>query len=233
MKPYMTPIRTALILAAAATIGTAASGSFAADATDPHAMQHEMAMPEAMPPMAGATADPHAHHHHMMMMTDTKRSMVDYKIPALHLIREDGKRIFLPDELNDGRIVVLNFIYTSCTAICPVTSKIFSQLQSKLGDKESRVHLVSISIDPEHDTPTVLREYAQKYEAGQEWQFYTGTLQDSIAAQQAFGVYRGDKMNHMPVTLLHTAPGAGWVRIDGFATADDLLHELGEKLASK
>jgi protein SCO1/2 len=205
------------------------SGTFAADVPDPHAHHHMML--EAMQSGPADASDPHAHHH--MVMPETTRSTADYKIPALSLVREDGESVSLPNELNDGRAVVLNFIFTTCTAICPVTSQIFSQLQGKLGNEQSRVHLVSISIDPEHDTPAVLKDYARKFGAGAGWDFYTGTVEDSIATQQAFGVYRGDKMNHTPVTLLRTAPGKPWVRIDGFATADQLLHEFGERLAAK
>jgi protein SCO1/2 len=182
--------------------------------------------------------DPHAHHHHMMKQGDnmaegTTRTTAEYKLPQFSLIRADGKTVSLPDELNDGRAVVLNFIFTTCTAICPITSQIFSQLQSKLGNYQDKVHLVSISIDPQNDTPAVLREYAKKFEAGKSWEFYTGTVDASIAAQRAFNVYRGDKMNHMPVTLLRAAPGKPWVRISGFATAEDLLREFKEIVAFK
>ena len=53
----------------------------------------------------------------------------------------------------------------------------------------------------------------------------------SVEAQRAFNVYRGDKMSHTPVTLLRAAPGQSWVRLDGFATAEDLYAEL-QKLQS-
>jgi len=178
-------------------------------------------------------ADPHAQHHRMMMLEGTTRSTADYTPPPVSLLRQDGTLVSLPDELNDGRAVVLNFIFTTCTAICPVTSKVFSQLQSKLGSYRNKVHLVSISIDPEHDTPEVLREYAKKFGAGEGWQFYTGTQAASIAAQRAFNVYRGDKMDHAPVTLLRLSPDKPWIRIDGFATADDLLHEFDAMVAAK
>jgi protein SCO1/2 len=92
---------------------------------------------------------------------------------------------------------------------------------------------VSISIDPEFDTPARLREYARKFGAGPEWQHYGGTLAASREVQRAFGAYRGDKMNHAPVTLVRTAPGKEWVRIDGFASADQLLAELPGVHASR
>jgi protein SCO1 len=154
------------------------------------------------------------------------RTIVNYAVPTISLVRDDGRQVALRDEIDDGRPVVLNFIYTSCSGICPLASHVFSELQRQLGAERDRVHLVSISVDPEEDTPSRLREYAQRYSAGPSWQHYTGTTGASIAAQRAFNVYRGDKMGHTPVTLLRPAPGAPWVRFDGFATADMLLKEL-------
>jgi protein SCO1/2 len=82
--------------------------------------------------------------------------------------------------------------------------------------------MISVSIDPEEDTPPRLREYAKKFSAGPQWQHYTGTVAASVAMQKAFNAYRGDKMNHDPLTLMRAAPGKPWVRVDGFASAADL-----------
>ncbi len=92
---------------------------------------------------------------------------------------------------------------------------------------------MSISIDPEQDTPERLRDYARTFHAGPAWQHYTGTLAASQTAQRAFDVYRGNKMNHAPAMLVRSAPGAAWVRIEGFATADQLLAELPALHASR
>ncbi len=162
------------------------------------------------------------------------RSTVEYTIPPVTLVRSDGKSISLPDELNDGRPVVMNFVFTTCTTICPLLSQTFERLQSKLGAERNKVHIVSISIDPEEDTPERLTEYAKRYNAGPEWQHYTGTVQAVVATERAFNVYRGDKMGHTPVTLLRPAPGKPWVRFDGFVTPDDLVREIkGEAFAAK
>jgi len=175
-------------------------------------------------------ADAHAHHQHAA--PETTRSLVAYTIPAVNLVRDDGAPVDLNRELDDGRPVVLNFIYTTCTSVCPLTSQTFADLQNKLGAARDRVHLVSISIDPEQDTPARLRAYAEKFGAGPQWQHYTGTSAASLAAQRAFNAYRGSKMNHAPVTLVRTAPGNRWIRIDGFATADQLLGELRAAVAA-
>ena len=91
---------------------------------------------------------------------------------------------------------------------------------------------MSISIDPEQDTPARLRAYAKKFDAGPKWQFYTGTPQASYAAQRSFAVYYGDKMSHTPVTLMRMAPGRPWTRIEGFVTAEQLLRNYHDLLAA-
>ena len=184
----------------------------------------------APPADAHDASDPHAHHH---VQPGTVRSIVDYTVPPVSLLREDGKTVRMADELNDGRPVFLNFIYTTCTSVCPLTSQAFSELQTKLGAARNTVHLVSISIDPEQDRPARLREYAKQFGAGPAWQHYTGTVAASVAAQQAFGVYRGDKMSHAPVTLVRMTPTSRWVRIEGFATSDQLLSELRGVVAAR
>ena len=168
----------------------------------------------------------HAHHRLDAAQSTVSRLTGNYEIPAIELVRDDGARVSLPQELNDGRPVVLAFVYTSCTTVCPLTSHTLSELQNRLGGARDRVHLVSISIDPEQDTPQRLREYAQRFHAGPEWNHYTGTLAASAAAQRAFGVYRGNKMDHVPATLVRASPGAQWVRLEGFATVEQLVAEL-------
>ena len=168
------------------------------------------------------------HAHHQGISAATRRSVASYTIPDVRLIRQDGTAVKLVAELDDGRPVVLTFIYTSCTSVCPLISHTLTQLQSKLGVTAARIHLVSISIDPEQDDPARLREYAKSFGAGPEWQHYTGTVAASQTVQRAFDVYRGNKMEHVPATLIRLAPGSQWTRIEGFATADQLLAELSD-----
>lgn len=189
------------------------------------------------PAAAGSASDPHAHCHPAtapaVSLKRASRSTESVTLPKVSLVRDDGKTVSLPAELDDGRPVVLDFIFTTCTSICPVMSQIFSGLQEKLGDQRSRVHMVSISIDPEQDTPARLAEYARKFHAGPQWRHYTGTVEASVAVQKAFGAYRGDKMDHTPVTFIRAAPGRPWIRIDGFASSTELAAELREQVASR
>ena len=156
-------------------------------------------------------------------------STVNYTVPDVRMVTESGKNVSLRQELDDGRPVMVNFIFTTCASTCPLSSETFAILQ----DQRLSAHLVSISIDPEQDTPARLREYAKSFSAGPSWQHYTGTLEASQTAQRAFGVYRGDKMGHTPVTLVRAAPGKVWRRIDGFVTPEDLMREYKAALKTQ
>ncbi len=183
---------------------------------------------------AGEPADPHAQHMHPMPPKAAfVRSTATYKLPAVTVVRADGAKVPFQKDIDDGKPVILNFIYTTCTAICPVMTQTFAEVQNRLGPDRDKLRMVSVSIDPEQDTPARMREYAKRYSAGSQWQFYTGTVEASVAVQKAFDAYRGDKMNHLPVTFVRLAPGKPWVRLDGFATPDDIVKEYRSLAAAK
>lgn len=165
------------------------------------------------------------HEHHHQPQSDVNRSTASYMLPEVRLVRDDGAQVSLSAEFNDGKPVFLAFIYTTCTTVCPLTSQTLASLQEGLGRDSGKVHLASVSIDPEEDTPTRLRAYAQRFGAGPEWRHYTGTAAASVAVQRAFDAYGGDKMNHNPAIFIRPAPGQPWIRLDGFASGQDLLRE--------
>lgn len=189
---------------------------------------HELAAAEHAMPMD------HAHHAAMAAAAGSesyKRSLRAYTaIPDVVLTDAEAQPVRLRELLTADDPVMLNFIFTTCTTICPVMTKVFADVRTRLGDEAKNLRLVSISIDPENDTPAQLKAYAHKFEAGARWKFLTGRVQDVAAVQRAFETYDSDKMNHAPLTLLRAAPGKPWVRIDGFASPDDLALEYRKVL---
>ena len=122
--------------------------------------------------------------------------------------------------------------WVDCLADVEPIERTLEEFQRKLGPEAAGLHVMSISIDPEQDTPVRLREYARKFHAGPQWQYYTGTVAASLTAQRAFDVYRGEKMSHTPVTLMRASPGKPWLRIEGFVTPDQLVDDYHKLLAS-
>jgi protein SCO1/2 len=153
----------------------------------------------------------------------SKRS--SFETPDVTLLGQDGEEHALVALLGADKPVMLNFIFTSCTTICPVMTSTFREVERQLGTDREQVQLVSISIDPEYDTPARLAEYARARGAGEPWIFLTGDLASIRRTQTAFDAYRGNKMNHVPLTFLRAAPDEPWLRIDGFAAASDIMRE--------
>lgn len=194
--------------------------------------QHEGMMQHGPAGGSGAGHENHDEHaaHRAMIAKKYKtgdyiRNVSPYNIDGLSLVRMDEQKVSLADELKTDEPVLLNFIFTSCATVCPVLSATFSQFQNKLGSEVEKIKMVSISIDPEYDTPTKLREYAAKFDAGPQWQFYTGTISQSEGAQRAFDAYRGGKMSHIPLTFLRASKDQPWIRLEGFTSAIELLDE--------
>jgi len=176
--------------------------------------------------------DMHANHMAMMARKDYKLSTHDYNLPDTPLVDKDGEKTSLLAAMNGGKPVIVTFVFTTCTTICPVLSGTFAQLQSELGDEVEDVRMVSVSIDPEYDTPERLRAYAGLFSAGPQWQFLTGDLDDIVAVQKSFDVYRGNKMNHEPTILLRKTPDSSWIRLDGLASAADVAKEYRRMMAA-
>lgn len=172
------------------------------------------------------------HTHHQRQPAGYTRGTVRVVLPAVTVQRADGKRVKLAAEIDDIKPTLINFIFTTCTAICPPMTQVFAEFQQKLGAKAADVHMISVSIDPEQDTPARLTAYAQRFGAGPQWTFLTGSAEASVAVQKAFGAYRSDKMSHTPTTWLRAAPGQPWLRLDGFATPDELLREYRQLVAA-
>ena len=130
------------------------------------------------------------------------------------------------DELLDtDRPVMLNFIFTTCTTICPVLSASFKQVQDLMGAEAREVLMLSITIDPEYDTPEKLAEYSKRFSAGEQWKFLTGHMDSVVRVEKAFDIYRGSKINHEPVTLMRTGRSSQWLRSEGFANAKEIVAE--------
>ena len=92
-----------------------------------------------------------------------KRTVHGYVVPDVTLVNQDGKKVQLKSFLVQDKVVILDFIFGTCTTICPVLSASFVNFQNKLGVDAGKVRLVSVSIDPEHDSPKVLKTYLKKF----------------------------------------------------------------------
>src|SRR6266852_3654288 len=127
------------------------------------------------------------------------------RVPDFQLTDQTGAT-FASSSLS-GRVTLLDFVYTHCTDACPLLSATFQGAQRKLADEKllgSKVMLVSLSVDPQHDTPRVLLEYGQQFKADASgWKLLTGDF------DQVYDVVTGFKVATRPPRPLIDAPAPG------------------------
>lgn len=178
-------------------------------------------------------ADPHAAHRAQAAAAAAGESSTDtrvlphqqYDLPDVTLVDSTGVPIKIRGLLASSDAVIVNFIFTSCTTICPVMTASLLQVQATLAQSNDGVqpHYVSISIDPNYDSVDVLRAYAKRF--GADWTFLTGSHDDVVAVLRAFDVYRGNKLNHAAITVMRPAGSkAHWTRVEGLTTAAELAR---------
>jgi len=154
-----------------------------------------------------------------------KRSVERYSVPDVELVNQDGEKVQLKSFLETDQPVVVDFIYGTCTTICPVLSAGFVNLQRKLAKEGRTVRLVSFTIDPENDTPHIMKEYLKRYRAKPGWDFLTGSRADIDTVMTAFDAYIPDKMSHFPLNMIREPKTGRWIRLFGIMSSRDFLAE--------
>ena len=148
------------------------------------------------------------------------------EVPDVELVDQDGKAVRVRSLLLSGRPVVVSFIFTTCTTICPMLSTIVSRVQTSLGDRAGReVSLVSISVDPGRDTPARLKAYGARHKSGPGWTWLTGGRGAVEQVLRGMGAYTSSFVDHPPMVLV--GDGAGnWTRLNGFPSQAAIVAQV-------
>lgn len=177
------------------------------------------------------SADEHAGHGATSQNSGSEKTQV--KFADVTLVDQNGKTVQLEKDLINNKIVVMSFIYTSCTTVCPVVSSIMGKVQKQLGARVgSEVQLVSISIDPQRDDAKRLNEYARTFQNGPGWSWLTGSTQSVNETLKGLGSFSGDFKNHQPLILVGDGNSRHWTRYYGFTDPLVLSREV-EKLSGE
>ena len=109
--------------------------------------------------------------------------------PNVSLVTQDGKRVRFYDDVIKGKVVAINFVYTTCPDVCPMDTAALRRVQKIVGQRMGRdVFFYSISLDSKNDTPATLKKYMKTFDVGPGWTFLTGRPQDIALIQQKFGI---------------------------------------------
>jgi len=164
---------------------------------------------------------PHDHSH----MTSEKASAAASYFTDVELINQDGKKVRFYSDVLKGKTVVVNAFFTTCTSVCPPMNRNMEKIQEALGDRVGRdVFLVSITVDPEVDTPARMKEYAKKFNAGPGWVFLTGKKENLDWALYKLGQYVEKKDDHTTIFIIGNEPTGLWKKAFGMANVAELVQ---------
>jgi protein SCO1/2 len=148
-------------------------------------------------------------------------------IPDVSLVDQNGRKIRFYRDLIQGKIVAVNFVFTTCSTICTPQGARFAELRKLLGDKAGRdVHLISVSIDPQSDTPAKLKAWSEKLGAGPGWTLVTGEKDEVVRLLKSLGAFDVDIKRHTPSLLLGNDRDKRWTRAYSLAPAAQLAGLL-------
>jgi protein SCO1 len=152
--------------------------------------------------------------------------------PNVPLVTHEGKTVRFYDDLLKGKSVAVNIVYTSCTNECPLETARLAQLQRLLGDRMGRdIVFYSISIDPAHDTPDVLRGYMEKFDVGPGWTFLTGRAEDIRVVTKKLGLSRyndvANRDGHTAIFMVGNEPSGQWMRNSAVDNPEFLATTIG------
>ena len=182
-------------------------------------------------PPSQATTKPEHH----QSMTSARQSEASQKaqsyttmtIPDVEVIDQYGKRVRFYTDLVKGKVVVINFIFTTCTYVCPMQGASFSRLQSALGDRIGKdVYLISVSTDPVTDTAEKLKAWGAKFEAKQGWRLVTGEKTQMDKLLLALTGDSARKGEHSAIALVGSDDKRRWLRTYGLEGPQRMIEVI-------
>jgi cytochrome oxidase Cu insertion factor (SCO1/SenC/PrrC family) len=150
------------------------------------------------------------------------------RLPDVTIQDQRGKSLSFYRDLVKGNVVAVNFVFTTCTAICPSLTATFHRVQQQLIAQKIDAQLISISVDPATDTPERLQAYAEKFKAEPGWTFVTGNPANIDSILKEFGVAVVNKNDHTPMVLIGNDETGYWTRAYGLSSPAALVKLITE-----
>lgn len=166
--------------------------------------------------------------------TDKPRNGAAIYLADLPLIDQNGKPVDLYKDYIAGRRIVLHSFFARCEGSCPVMMTTLQALQKQLGPRLGKdVHIVSITVDPDHDTPQVMADYARRVQAKPGWHFLSGNSAQVTTALRRIGQYTDAPENHMNLIIVGNDTSGDWRKVHGLAGVKEVVTEIVEAVGGE
>lgn len=150
------------------------------------------------------------------------------------LINQDGRAVRFYNDVLKGKVVVLDFFFSACQASCVPMNRNFAKVQELLGNRVGKeVFFVSVTVDPEMDTPAQLKKYAGSLHAGPGWLLLTGQKANVDFILNKLGQYVADKNDHTNIWIIGNESTGLWKKAFGLAKAEDLVKVIESVMDDK
>lgn len=149
----------------------------------------------------------------------------------VELINQDGQKLRFYSDVLKNKVVIINTFFATCTGVCPPMNRNLESLQDALGERLGKeAFIVSITVDPETDTPVKLKEYGRRFHARPGWLFLTGKKENVDWALYKLGQYVETRDNHMTIIIIGNEPTGLWKKAFALAKADELMKIVDDVL---
>lgn len=160
-------------------------------------------------------------------------SIVELSVPDIELVNQSGERVRFNSDVIKGRVAVITSFLTNCSSFCPITQEKLAQLAKVLGDKMGReVVFISVSVDPENDTPERMKAWGEKFHIQTGWSLVSGKKDDVEALLKSLGLYVAIPQRHQSALLIGNQK-SGWSRVSSWSTAEKLARIVDEHEGAK
>lgn len=170
-------------------------------------------------------------------MTGTAKSITEVSasyFPNHVLLTQDNKQVRFYDDLLKGKVVMINFMFTTCNGVCPPMMANLAKVQRYLGDRVGReVVMISISVDPLTDTTAALKRYANNFKAGPGWYFFTGKKENVDAVLRKLGGYVESKFEHSSLVIIGNEATGKWTKAPALMNPSELASVVVQMIESK
>lgn len=159
---------------------------------------------------------------------NSSSALAKLPVPDLEVIDQNGHHLRFKSDVLKDRTAVINTFFTNCAAICPITQETFSKLAKSLSKRLGRdLILISISVDPEHDTPERMKAWGKKFKVGSGWVLLSGNKAETEELLKSLGLFAPGSQRHQTTVLIGNR-NTGWIRASGFAS-EEKLHKMVEE----